>query len=506
MKVAPLILATVAVAIWTASAAAPARAQGQDFVLHAPFADHAVIQRGQDIAIRGHAHAGAKVSIEFAGMTRTVLTDRQGEWRALFPRQQAATGQAIVARSGGETIAARDIAIGDVFLCSGQSNMQFAMSETALQPKDRKQPGDAALRLLTVPQSQARLPLVTFLKPPAWQTADEAGQDFSAVCFLTGREIAARQKVVVGLIDSSWGGTAIESWTPATGLAAAGGMQPELAILEAFRAAPAAAEARYGAMLDARWNAPSESGGRIGYANLYNAMIAPLADYGLAGALWYQGENNAGRRDGTQVYRAKLTAMLASWRRQFHADLPFVIVQLASFGPLSAMAEDNNWAQVREAQRQVVANDPRTALVVTIDVGERLDIHPPLKLPVARRAAMGLRRLVYGEMVKTGPELGAARLDGSSVFIEIAGASEPLISASWGRPGPFMVCGTKSSQNVCQFADAEFDGERIRVAVPAGVKADTVRYCYAAAPICNVFDSSGLPLGPFSTDLRKSAK
>ncbi|MFC4296338.1 sialate O-acetylesterase [Novosphingobium tardum] len=428
--------------------------------------------------------------------------DATGGWQATFPAQPAATDLSITARSGEDSMIVRNVAIGDVFLCSGQSNMEFPMSEAALRPEDRQRPVDASLHLLTVAQDLARTPRKTFAKPPAWQDAKEARPDFSAVCLLAGRELALKSKVEIGLIDSSWGATAIESWLSPAGLRAAGAPRDELDIVDAFERDPAAAETRYGAMLDARWKKPAEKGGRIGYSNIYNAMISPLKNFGLAGAIWYQGEANAGRGDATAVYRAKLAALLQSWRYQFRPDLPFIIIQLANFGALTNKPGESPWAQIREAQRQAVSSDPRAALVVTVDVGERLYIHPPMKLPVAQRAARALANLAWGEAAATGPRIESARSDSRWVKIAAEGGTGSLMAASWGRPGPFIVCGTKGAEETCTFADAEFTDGGIRVAVPDGTTPDRVRYCYANAPICNVFDEAGMPLGPFDVPVK----
>lgn len=501
--------AALAAAVAALLASGPARSSEAELKLDAPFSDHAVVQRGQDVMIYGRAPREADVTVRFAGLERSVRSTADGEWKAQFPAQQAARHVSIEVRSGHRVVTARDVAIGDVFLCSGQSNMEFALAEAALKPGDRSDPADSALHLLTIPHDQARAPRDRFAEEPGWQTASEAGPSFSAICFLMGRELARSRKIDVGLIDSSWGATAIESWLSYQALVQAGAPHNELAILEAFRSAPATAESRFGAALDERWRKPAEQGGRINFANLHNAMIAPLRHLGLAGAVWYQGESNANRGDDTPTYRSKISALLKSWRDQFRPDLPVVIVQLAGFGQLSGSPSANAWPDVREAQRQVAETDPRAGLVVTIDVGERLDIHPPLKRPVAQRAARVMENLFAGGNGEVGPRVIGARLEGQSVMVEIASHGVPLIAASWGRPGPFIICGDGDGDgdggSRCLFSDAEFAGDEIRVAVPTGLRAERVRYCYAAAPICNIFDAGGEPLGPFDVLVRRAS-
>lgn len=483
-------------AICLSAASVPAFAQ-QQLELNAPFSDHAVIQRGKPVFIRGRAKPATQLTVSFAGLTRTVHSDANGDWHADFPPQVAAEGQSIVARSGDQIANATDIAIGDVLLCSGQSNMEFPLSQAAWNPPNKARPIDAKLHLLTVAQAQSRLSRSTFAAEPKWQSASESAASFSAVCFLTGREIATRQNINVGLINASWGGTPIEAWLAPKGIAAVSSMKPEAEMLERFQRDPVAAETKFGAGLDALWNRSWEGGGRLGYANLYNAMIAPLHDYGLAGVVWYQGESNARHSDTTASYRAKLAALLSTWREQFRGEVPFVIIQIAGFGRLATGPDDEPAAQVREAQREVAVSDHAAGLVVTTDISERLDIHPPLKLPVAQRAALVLRRLLYHENLSTGPEFGSAYHDGTTVVVRVIGSSGKLLSASWGRPGPFILCALDS----CRYADASLEGTTIRVLAGDGPTPDTIRFCYSAAPICNVFDEAGMPLGPFSASI-----
>lgn len=474
----------------------------------AVFSDGAVLQRDQPITVWGRAEPGQSVQVTLGTITAEARADAAGKWSAAFPARAAAEGLSLVVEAGGERAERSGIAIGDVFLCSGQSNMQFSMAETALPANERKVPIDRSIGLLSVPIATARTEQASFAKPAGWTNAHDGSGDFSAVCLIAGRAMAQAQKVPVGLIDASMGGTPIEAWLPYEGLQHAGGMEQPLAILRAFRTDPAAAEAKYGAGLDAIWQMPPPAGQaadrpRMGYANLFNAMIAPLQGLKLAGVLWYQGENNTRRDNPRAAYYSQLTALLASWRARFGQPLPFVIVQLAPFGRLSGEPSDDNWAEVREAQRLVAEDDPRAELVVTSDVGERLDIHPPLKKPVGQRAAAALAHLLYGAPVAAlGPRPVDARQNGEHVMVRIAGGSGELMAASWGRPGPFILC-QSGLQRDCRFADARLAQGGVEVQVPPGFAPDLVRYCWGAAPICNVFDAQQRPLGPFELTIGK---
>lgn len=444
-----------------ATALLPARAEAAPLVLDPVFGDHAVLQRGQKLPVHGVAAPGARITVRLAGAEAHARADRDGRWLAELPPLPASKGGDLVAEADGERAIAHDVAVGELFLCSGQSNMEFALNEAVLPQGSRQNAADAGIRLFEVAHQRALTPRPDFATRPAWQPALQGGPEFSAICLLFGRAIATRQNVTVGLIGSHWGGTPIEAWLPAEA-------PPALS-----RTTPAM---NY---------APGE---------LHNAMIEPLGRMAMAGALWYQGENNGNQGDGIAAYKAKLKALLAGWRSRFGAQLPAIIIQLASFGPRPNPARDEGWARVREAQRQFVAEDPRSALVVTIDVGERLDIHPPLKAPVAMRAVQAARRIIYGEAVApSGPQALAASRTADGIAIRVADVSGALAATGWGRPGPFMLCRGED----CRFADGEFADGGVKILDPPGFVADRVRYCWGGAPQCNVHDGEMLPLGPF---------
>jgi sialate O-acetylesterase len=235
-----------------------------------------------------------------------------------------------------------------------------------------------------------------------------------------------------------------------------------------------------------------------GLTTLHNAMIAPLAPYGLRGVLWYQGESNA---DAPDRYRELLGGLMADWRRLFGQDLPLLVVQLPNFGPAPTAPVDNGWARVREAQRLAVAGDARSGLVVTIDIGDRQELHPPNKQEVGRRLAHAARHVVYGETISpSGPVPLSVRRYGSRVVVGFRGVEGKLLAYSSNQPIGFEVCG--ADQASCRFVSAAIQGNTAQLDVGSAAAPPTrVRYCWGAGPVCTLYDESGLPAGPFELEV-----
>jgi sialate O-acetylesterase len=237
--------------------------------------------------------------------------------------------------------------------------------------------------------------------------------------------------------------------------------------------------------------APWEAVG--GLTTLHNAMIAPLGPYALRGALWYQGESNTSEY---QTYQGLLSDMMTDWRRQFAADLPFLIVQLPNFGPFASAPGDSDWAGLREAQRLAVKNDPHAGLAVTIDIGEPHNLHPTNKQDVAKRLVHAARHLIYGDSTPpSGPTPQRATRRGQEVTVEFGDIEKGLVVYGHDEPVGFELCGDAAGS--CRFVRAELSGSQVKLTAPAGMTPTRVRYLWADSPICTLFDSSGIPAGPF---------
>lgn len=238
--------------------------------------------------------------------------------------------------------------------------------------------------------------------------------------------------------------------------------------------------------------APWETAG--GLSTLYNGMIAPIGRYGLRGVLWYQGESNIG--DGAH-YADLLRVLRNDWRAHFGAELPMLVVQLAGYGPAQSRPGESGWAMLREAQRQAVREDTNSALVVTIDIGDHYDVHPPNKQEVGRRLARAARHVIYGEksLPSSGPVPHLGEHVGDAVVVTFDGNTGDLVGQGADGPIGFELCGVQP--DTCRYANAKASGNTVTLRAPTAREATRVRYCWADGPVCTLFDGANLPAGPF---------
>jgi len=295
---------------------------------------------------------------------------------------------------------------------------------------------------------------------------------------------AGRNRIAIAALDTGGGG----------GLTAAPGQNAIRFADGTAMPLPAAAQWQYRVMPGpadpphAPWEAT------VDFASIYNGMIAPLGAYGLRGVAWYQGEADAGTPKG---YDNKLASMMAGWRRQFaNPALPFLIVQLANYGPRNFEPRESGFAAIRNEQRKAVAADANAGLVVAVDLGEVNDIHPANKQDVGHRLARSARALTYGGAPASGPLAASPTRSGDTVSIAF---SEPLVTYSAGQPIGFELCG--AAEGTCRFVAGQVSGNTVLIHVGIG-PADRLRFCWGDSPICNLYGKSGLPAGPFEMVLR----
>lgn len=623
-------------------------------LLHPLFQDHAVLQRDQPLTVWGHAAPGTPVTVTFAKQTITTHPDANGRWRATLRPLSAGGPYQMTVRAGQAIQTVQDLQMGDVWLCSGQSNMELPVWRALNTDGEIAAATYPLIRLFKVPRKAAASPQENFHDSVAWASVTpETVRDFSAACFFFARELQKTVNVPMGLIQAAWGGSRIEAWSSAGALRAQGGMDTSLDLLALSARDTVAANAQWGrqwaqwwisrpkappgdapwqpgargdwheapATLGAweRWGVPAladyngmvwyrsqvtltaaqaaqgatlelgpvdetdmtwvngvgvgsqyapgeprsyplppgllkagtnhvvinvldtwadgglagpasahalrfDDGTRVvldagwqyraapdpdapplapwhaatGLSTLYNGMIAPLGHLGLRGVVWYQGESNTA--DG-RAYATRLRTLRDDWRSQFGARTPLLIVQLAGYGQPPVAPVESGWAEVREAQRGVAAEDPQSGLAVAIDIGDAYDIHPPNKQELGRRLARLARHVVQGEagVPPSGPTARAATRTSSEVRVHFAGVSGALVTTGAQRPIGFELCAAEGSP--CTYADADLDGHDVVLRNPAAQTSARVRYCWADGPVCTLRDRSGAPAGPFELSI-----
>jgi sialate O-acetylesterase len=474
--------------------------------LHALFADGAVLQRNQPIKVWGTASEGEQVTVELAGKRATAKT-QDGRWLVIVPALPAG-GPYTLNVAGENKLAVKDVWVGEVWICSGQSNMQWPLSRSSGAAEAIAQSANNKLRLFTVPRQGTGEPqrdVVGKWSPCGPQTVGE----FSAVAYYFGRDLQKALGVAVGLINTSYGGTPAEAWTSRQALR----REPTLkGMVDAFDQQvasydPVKAKERYQQQFKA-WQDNAAQAKKAGKqaprrpfppveptrnahapTTLYNAMIAPLIPYGIKGAIWYQGESNAGR---AKEYHLLFPTMIRCWREAWgQGDFPFLFVQLAPFAN-----GGGDWPELRESQRRTVHRVPKTGMAVITDAGDRTDIHPQNKEPVGARLALAGRAIAYGEKIEySGPDF--AKLDardGRAVltFRHVGGGLEAR--------GPLDGFEIAGADRKFVPAKAEIEGDNVVVSSPEVSQPVVVRYGWSNYPTPSLWNRAGLPASPFRSD------
>lgn len=468
---------------------------------HNLFTEGAVLQQGMPVPVWGTGRDGEKVTVTF-GRSRAATVVRDGRWLVRLPAMKASATAGTLTIQGDNRVEIKNVLVGEVWICSGQSNMQWPISASAEPEKVIAESADPGMRLFTVPRRATDVPLANV--DARWvECGPRTTPDFSAVAYHFGRMLRKALKVPVGLISTNFGGTPAEAWTRREVLAA----DPELApILERHIRAVEAFGAAYRQYLDAAaaWRPgagerprrpadPAESFQRP--CGLYNAMIAPLIPYAIAGAIWYQGESNAGR---AYEYRRLFPAMIRNWREDWgQGDFPFLYVQLAPFMRIQAEPMESAWAELREAQTMTLRLVPRTGMAVITDLGDEADIHPKRKAPVGERLALAALRIAYGKpIVYSGPMVAGHSIRGRVVtlrFTHVGGGLRPVGEPLTG----FTVAGADRKWHNAQ---ARVVGNTVRVWSDAVQRPVAVRFGWANYPVVNLRNAEGLPASPFRTD------
>jgi sialate O-acetylesterase len=476
-----------------------------DVSLPAVLGDHMVIQRGLPVHIWGKAAEGEFVSIEFRGNTRSATADGIGEWNVYLPPGEAGGPFGLTVKAT-NTIRLQDVVVGDVWVASGQSNMEFPVKAVLNAAAEMAGADHSRIRFLHVKNKVGLYPLNDVVAEPWTACTPESVVEFSAVAYFFGRHIQEKLGVPIGLIETSWGGTPAEAWTSQRALAADASLMPVYAEWARMNDDTARHQLRRMKELD-QWRsaverAKAEDKEPPGFpwepnidsswmpSGLYNAMIAPLTHFPIRGAIWYQGESNASR-ERAPLYARLLGTMIQDWRRAWgQGDLPFLFVQLANFN-----AGDARWPELRESQRQTLAL-ANTGMAVTIDIGTPDDIHPKNKQDVGLRLALVARAVAYGEKIEySGPMFRQATPEGNAMRIWFDHTGTGLVARGSDLLG-FEIAGDDGKFVP---ADAIIDGTTVRASSGTVTRPAHVRYGWKDAPRCNLYNVEGLPASPFAS-------
>ena len=517
------------------------------------FSDNAVLEGGVEIPVWGTARDGENVTVQIADQKVSTIA-KGGVWQVQLKPLQSADALTMTI-TGDNTVTAKNILVGDVWVCSGQSNMQFALNQASNATSELPKADDPQLRLFLVPGKYAVNPQTdTAGRWVLCTPATAAG--FTAVGYFFGRDLRAHLKRPVGLIGSYWGGTPAQSWTSIEALQSNPPFADYVAGHKAVADPYPQQEAAYaGKMADyqaavKQWNVdngeawaatmkdynaaaaqaraaklpppprpvppkpmplmPRDPEGGPGVASeLYNGMIAPLIPYAIKGAIWYQGESNEGRG---KEYATLFPRMITDWRTRWNqGDFPFLFVQLPLYRAAVDMpVQSSGWIDIRESQQKTLAL-PNTGMAVTIDVGDPPNIHPKDKMDVGDRLALIARHVAYGEdLVYTGPTYDSMKVEGNKIRINFknTGSGLTISAPPWMADGSappvptditgFAISGADKKWSV---GKAQIDGNSVLVWSDEVAAPTAVRYAWKTNPQADLYNKEGLPAAPFRTDM-----
>jgi sialate O-acetylesterase len=468
------------------------------------FSDHAVLQRERDVPIWGWADPGEKVKVTLPNQEHTAEADGTGRWQVTLT-PLAAGGAMTIVFQGNNRLAINDVQVGDVWLCSGQSNMTWTVADSRDADIEIPAANYEHIRLINVATEGSQTPTIDFAGHWDLCTSKTVPQ-FSAVAYYFGRDMLQNVKVPIGLIHNSWGGSACEAWIRRDLLEgnplydsllkksdeAIAGFNEKKARAEFNRKlsaweAKAAAAKRGGAPAPPGkpgWISPLTDQFRPG--NLYNGRIKPIMPYAIRGVIWYQGESNAKR---AYQYREMFPLLIKNWRDDWgQGDFPFYWVQLADYMAEQNRPGDSAWAELRH-----------TGQAVAIDLGETNNIHPKNKQDVGRRLArLALAKTFGRKIAHDSPRYKSMYKQGDTILIRFRGVDGRLQTVD---DKPITGFAIAAADRKWQWADAKIVGTgEVEVHSDAVHDPFAVRYAWADNPVCNLIDSARLPATPFRTD------
>lgn len=463
------------------------------------FSNSMVLQQQQENRIWGKADAGESVTVRIADQEHSTTADDDGNWHVMLAPLNVGEPRELVIQGNNE-IRIQDVLIGEVWICSGQSNMAWKVQSAEDFELERLAADYPQIRMINFPQVGSQEPVWSH-EDHTWMVAspENIGQ-FSAVGYFFGRQLHQTLDVPVGLINNAWGGSAVEAWIPRDRLQADSQFEPLLQrwqeTQQQYEALANKQELSDGEKRHLE-NLRRQMSGNHRPANIYNGVLKSHLGYGIRGAIWYQGESNASR---AYQYRELFPLMISTWRDEWgQGDFPFYWVQLADFRAESDGTGDSDWAELREAQTVTMDRLPNTGQAVIIDIGEGKDIHPRNKVDVGRRLARWALAEVYGKHIAhQSPRYKSMEKAGEKIilsFDHLGGGWRPF---DVNQPLGFSIAGEDR-----KFYPAEariLDDNRIEVHSDQVENPVAVRYGWADNPVVNLYGQSDLPLTPFRTD------
>lgn len=490
------------------------------------FADNMVLQRDIAAPVWGWAEKGQSVRVSFAGQEKTATADETGRWMLrLDPVPASKTPQQLTV-VGATTQVVKNVLVGDVWICAGQSNMSWFLQDSTNGKSEIATASHPDLRFVRVSQTISPFPLQDNEPRLSWEACAPMRENMwmTAVGYFFARELMKEIDVPIGLIGANLGATCIETWIPISGFHGEPGLSGPVDQYRRFLTELKGWLATAEPALDAGRPLPAFSGDLMATADFqqpakcFNGMIHPLIPFGLRGVIWYQGEGNGPEGE---IYHQKMKALIGSWRTLWNQggsteakshDFPFYFVQLANFqkpNPENPGGAGETWARLREAQLKSL-DIPNTGMAVTIDIGEVENVHPANKQDVGRRLALWALARDYGrKVVYSGPLYKSYAVEGDKIRITFdhvgdglcvgtKNGVEPFAEEPSGTLRQFAIAGDDQKW---RWADAAIVGDSVVVSHPEVPKPTAVRYAFALNPAgANLYNKAGLPASPFRTD------
>ncbi len=499
---------------------------GTDLKVAGIFGDHMVLQQNLRIPIWGWATPGEKVTVQIKAITKTGITDKNGRWEIIMPPFPASDeGFTININSGSQNCVFSDVLFGDVWICAGQSNMQFALKGAEKGEEAISNSADTGLRLFTAEGRMAWCPAEHLIGK--WEPANPSSTElFSAVGYFFGKKLRQELDVPIGLIDLAAGGTVVEAWIGRKEI-----LQSKDSIITAVLDTILTLEQNYPnytsngfaqdwdgahrsyfqAMGQFRRNErnnkpelPQFPDPRKIATFWYHGTVNPLIPFGIKGVIWYQGESNAHSVKQAVIYENLFSYLIQSWRYAWgQGDFPFLFVQLPPFDNHDQEA----WIKLRQSQLRTEETVPNTAMLVTTDIyGEkRENIHPKQKKTIGDRLGRAALGLVYGKQIAfSAPKIriGSVRKNGNILSIGFSNLSDGLYAPGDSVKG-FEIAGT---DNKYVLAKCKINGDRVEIWQEGAAKIQKVRYNWKAWPDGNLFNTEGLPVAPFEFEFEVNNK